>query len=387
MYFCTIMWQLIRVIYKKDLQPVHEALLASGFRFHWLTDLFEQYHTQPAIANSLEVHLPDTFLIEGEWEEVKTLISSLPFSWRRLQKKYNGTGLIQLTEKEFNHFLFFLQTPAEYATQCIKELPQPELLKAIAIRYGPLQGLIGHQLVGNAPKGKRFYFTALHFLHFEIRIPKTDFKRSKKEEKIQVSYLLDDKEPHWYLLSTHKSAYLYKQLGDTLNIITGPSEQPLADEYPILTELSLPHSEETLHVARVLYQAIYRRTNSDGTIDEINLLPNYYFFRTVRYDLETFRARSFDSRISILRKPNLQPIIIPDKQMSIFMQFIQSHSQETEVLYEDLKEGDTAHISLGIEEENRMEGVVQVVTKKHLLLISENGFKIQAVRGNYRKKK
>ncbi|MBQ8769819.1 MAG: hypothetical protein IJZ60_01495, partial [Bacteroides sp.] len=122
------------------------------------------------------------------------------------------------------------------------------------------------------------------------------------------------------------------------------------------------------------------------TIDEINLLPNYYFFRTVRYDLETFRARSFDSRISILRKPNLQPIIIPDKQMSIFMQFIQSHSQETEVLYEDLKEGDTAHISLGIEEENRMEGVVQVVTKKHLLLISENGFKIQVSRKKKPKK-
>lgn len=384
--FALIMWQLIKVNYKKDLQPMHEALIQSGYRFYWLSDLFEQYHTQPAIVNSLEVHLPNTFLIEGEWEEVKPFVSSLPYNWRRLQKKYNGTGLIQLTEKEFNHFLFFLQTPEEYATHCIKELPQPELLKAIAIRYGPLQGLIGHQLVGNAPKGKRFYYTALHFLPFEIRIPKTDFKRNKKEENMQMSYLLDDKAPHWYLLTTHKSTYLHRLLGDTLNILTGPQDMSQSADSLLYTELTLPHSEEKLQVARMLYQAVYRRTNTDGTIDEINLLPNYYFFRTVRYDLETFRSRSYDSHISILRKPGLQPIIIPDKQMHLFMEFIRNESEATETLYKDLKEGDVAHISLGVEEENRMEGVVQVVTKKHLLLISENGFKIQVSRKKKPKK-
>lgn len=377
------MWQLIKIIYKKDIQPMHETLLQSGFRFYWLSDLFEQYHTQPAIVNSLEVHLPNTLLIEGEWEEVKPFVSNLPFSWRRLQKKFNGNGLVQLTEKEFNHFLFFLQTPAEYATLCIKELPQPEQLKAIAIRYGPLQGLIGHQLVGNAPKGKRFYYTALHSLAFEIRIPKTDFKRSKKEENMQISYLLDDKTPHWYLLTTHKSTYLHRLLGDTLNILTGLPDLSQADECPIRTELTLPHSEEKLQVARMLYQAIYRRTNTDGTVDESNLLPNYYFFRTVRYDLETFRSHAFDSHISILRKPGMQPVIIPDKQMRLFMEFIQNKSEATELLYEDLKAGDVAHISLGVEEENSMEGVVQVVTRKHVLLVSDNGFKIQV----FRKKK
>lgn len=381
------MWQLIKIIYKKDIQPMHEALLQSGFRFYWLSDLFEQYHTQPAIANSLEVHLPNTVLVEGEWEEVKTLVSHLPFSWRRIQKKYNGNGLVQLTEKEFNRFICFLQTPSEYTTHCIKELPQPEQLKIIAVRYGPLQGLVGQQLVGNAPKGKRFYYKALHFLSFEIRMPKTDFKRNKKEESIQVSYLLDDKTPHWYLLSTHRDSYLHKLIGNTLNILTGSKEVPCPEACPIQTELTLPQTEEKFLVARMLYQAIYRRTNTDGTVDEINLLPNYYFFRTVRYDLETFRSSTFDSHISILRRPGMNPIIIPDKQMVRFMEFIQSQSEATELLYEDLKEGDVAHISLGVEEENHMEGVVQIVTKKHLLLISDNGFKIQVSRKNSRKKK
>ena len=372
------MWHLIRINHKKDTATAMEVLKASELSFLPISSLMEQHRPQPAIANLLYKTGGDSFLfINGKDKNiVHSFLNKHKELFKRVRCRTGKSGHVELSEETLDQFILFLQTPETYKVVEVNELPCNESLKSITLPYGPLQGLSGKYLDTKTPGGKRFYLSVLSQFHIEIRIPIKDIKRSKQQLSVCVKYLTDDMTPHWYLLSCLKKEYIERLLGDTLNPWQPGEEQPVK-----ITNLSAPDTGQTIPTTRYLYQALYIRRTKDKT-EEVNLMPHYFFFKTNRYDLETFRASGFNSHIYIMRNSDGTPIRIPEAQINLFARFLKERSEATEALYEDYQKGDTAHIAMGVEKDNEIKGTVEVITRNHYILISENGFKV-----NVRKKK
>ena len=373
------MWHLIKLNNKRDKDKAEKELSESGMSFLSVSSLAEMYHSPKAIVNLLNSFICNSYLISDN-EDTTLLIAFLSKHKQLFQKtryKIGHNGHVKLTQQELDQFLLTLQIPEKYRIIQIHSLPENNTLKDIIIPLGPLQGLKGKYLNTKTPGGKRVYINVLNLFNIEIRIPIKDIKQNKNASNYEESYIKNQHTPHWYLLSSTKSNYITALLGDSINYwdIEDQAE-------PIITNISIPNTEETIQTKRYLYQAIYLKPTEDGSFKEINLMPHYYFFRTNRYDLETFRGTDFNSHIYIMRNHDGSPIQIPDKQMHIFQQFLKERSETTNILFDDYKEGDMASITMGVESNNEIEGTIQIVTKNHYILISENGLKI-----NVRKKK
>lgn len=372
------MWHLIRVNNKKDLDKAEEALKTSQLEFFPISSLVETHHSQPAIRNLLNSSCDNAYFIEGgdTPETIQSFLSLYKELFQKVRRKTGNNGHVRLSQEEFDQFILILQTPEQYKVLHTASLPPEDNLKSMEIPYGPLQGLKGEFLNTKTPSGKRFYVNVLSLFYLEIRIPIKDVRKSKESKRIEISYLLDEQTPHWYLLSSFKKEYIEHLLGDSINPwnIKG-------NENPIVTTLTHPETQQKIQTTRYLYRAIYLRPTKEG-YEEIDLMPHSYFFKTTRYDLETFRSNGFDSHIYIMRNNDGSPIRIPEAQMRIFAHFLQERSEATEVLFQDYEKGDAVRVVMGIEANNEIEGTVEVVTKSHYILISENGFKI-----NVRKKK
>lgn len=371
------MWHLVRLNNKKDKEQAEKELNGYGGGHYALERLVEMYHTQPAIALLLRTHVPDAYLIEErpETEECLGKLCGQGGVFQRIRHRNGTSGHVKLSQEEFDQLILVLQTPAHYRVWAANEPTHGEL-KALTLPHGPLQGLKGKFLNTRTPAAKRFYLTVLSLIHLEIRIPIADIRRTRKEEGVILSYLADEQTPHWYLLSATREEYIERMLGNTLN-----AWPPREEAEPTITERLLPDGQRRMQTIRYIYRAVYRRYDKEGNPQEINLMPNYYFFRTTRYDLETFRGTGFDSHIYILRNSDGTPAAIPEVQINRFARFLQERSDAAEVLYQDYREGDVARIALGTEVDNEIEGTVQIVTKKHVVLVSDNGFKINVRKG------
>lgn len=365
------MWHLIRLNNKKDKEAAMETLNASNLLFHTLQSLTEQHHTQAAIVNQLAKNAgQELFLVEDNGEnKLNSFLSANKELFQKVRKKIGEAGHVQLSQEELDQFILVLQTPKNYKVISTEQLPDKELTKDIQVPYGPLEGLKGKYLNAKTPYGKKFYLTILSLFYIEIRIPAKDLRKTKRERSIEISYLFDNPIPQWYLLTSYKKEHLENVLNDTINEVESSAPETI-------TTLTHPTTGQVLQTARYLFQATYQYTQKNGEVKTINLLPHHYFFKTTRYDLETFRNLGFDSHIYIMRKSDGSPITIPDKQMQTFIRFLKERSEATEVLCQDYEKGDVARIAMGIESSNEIEGTVEVVTKNHYILISENGFKI-----------
>lgn len=375
------MWHLIRLVNQKDKEEAEELLRASLLPYTSIASLIELYRPQPAIANLLLIHGKGMYLVEVAEERMEAFteqMNSHKKLFQRVRCKTGDTGHVCMDEEELDSLVLLLQTPHHYTVIQAAEMPAKEDLKDITVMEGPLKGLKGKFLNRKTPAVKRCYLPVLSLFHIEIKIPIKDIRKDKQEKRVEISYLLDDRKPHWYLLSARKREQIEKTLGNTLNPWNGTE-----DEEAMSIRLDVPQTEQTVYTTRYLYQAIYRRKKKEG-VEDVDLMPHRFFFRTNRYDLETFRGPEFDTHIYIMRNTDGTPVQIPDRQMEIFARFLQERSEATEALYEDYRKGDVAHIAMGIEKENEIEGTVEVVTKNHYILISENGFKINVKK---RKKK
>ncbi len=372
------MWHLIRVNHKKDTATAMEILKTSGLLFLPVSSLMDQYRPQPAIANLLYKTGGDSFVfIHGDDKNtVLSFLNEHKELFKRVRCRTEQNGHVKLNQEALGQFILLLQTPDTYKVVEVNETPCKENLKAITLPYGPLQGLSGKYLDTKTPGGKRFYLPVLSQFYIEIRIPIKDIKRSKQQLSVNMKYLTDDLKPNWYLLSCMKKEYIEQQLGDTLNHWQPENSQPVK-----ITNLSIPDTGQTITTTRYLYQAIYTRQSKDKQ-EKVNLMPHYFFFKTHRYDLETFRDAGYNTHIYIMRNSDGTPICIPEAQINLFARFLKERSEATETLYEDYQKGDTVHIAMGVEKDNDITGTVEVVTRNHYILISDNGFKV-----NVRKKK
>lgn len=372
------MWHLIRLTKKKDKEKAEQQLKDSGIPFYSLSELMEQYNAQAAIASLLEKTGGTLYFLEGsDKESAGKFLSCQKELFQRVRCRIEENGHVQVNQEGLDQFIRILQIPEKYKVIQVEELPEESRLKEITLPYGPVKGLRGKYLNTKTPSGKRFYLPVLSLFYMGIRVPIKDIKRSKQEVGMEVSYLMEQRTPRWFLLTTTKKEYIERLLGETLNAWDSTEKQE-----PIITILNNSITGTSIKTTRYLYQAIYYRPEKDGNTEEVNLMPNYYFFRTNRYDLETFRNSGYDSHIYVMRRNDGVPICIPDAQMRMFVNFLKEQSEATEILYEDYKKGDMARITMGIESNNEIEGVVEIVTKNHYILISENGFKI-----NVKKKK
>ena len=372
------MWHLIRINLKKNTEKAMEALKVSQLTFLSVSSLMEHHHPQAAIINLLHKTSINSYLFiyDDHKKKVQTFLNTYKTLFTRVRCKIEKNGHIVLNQEELDQFILTLQIPEKYNVIEVNELPRNEGLKKITLPYGPLQGMKGKYLDTKTPGGKRFYLPVLSLFYIEIRIPIKDIKRSKQQLSVNMKYLTDDLKPHWYLLSCMKKEYIEQQLGDTLNHWQPENSQPVK-----ITNLSIPDTGQTITTTRYLYQAIYTRQSKDK-LEEVNLMPHYFFFKTHRYDLETFRDTGYNTHIYIMRNSDGTPIRIPEAQINLFARFLKERSEAAEALYEDYQKGDTVHIAMGVEKDNDITGTVEVVTRNHYILISDNGFKV-----NVRKKK
>ena len=371
------MWQLIRLTNKKDQELAEQELRNSGMPFWSVSELAEQHHTQPAIVSLLTKTGGRMYLLDGtDKRATDEFLSGHKELFQRVRCRIGKAGHVQMDQEGFDQLIRILQLPESYKVIEVEELPEESRLKEMVIPYGPVKGLQGRFLNTKTPSGKRLFLSVLSLFYMEVRVPIKDVKKNKQELSMEVSYLMDQRAPHWYMLTSTKKEYIERLMGETLNV------WQQGDDYdPIVTTLSNEVTSTTLQTTRYLYQAIYYRPGKDGNIEEINLMPHHFFFRTNRYDLETFRGSGFDSHIYVMRKNDGTPIVIPDVQMRIFARFLKERSEATEILYEEYRKGDTARITMGIESNNEIEGTVEIVTKNHYILVSENGFKINVKKG------
>ena len=377
------MWYLIRLNNKKDKERAEEALRTSQWSFLAVSSLIGAHQPQSAIVSLLNTYVTDSYLISDEGKtvhELSAFLSANKLFFQRVRCRIGRSGHVYLDQHDFDQFVLTLQIPKNYKVICVNELPDSESLKELTIPYGPIQGLKGQYLNTKTPAGKRFYINVLNLFFMEVRIPIKDVKRSRQTLNMELSYFTDQRTPHWYLLSSTKGKYIDSILGNSAN----SWNENMTGE-PMITYLPVPNSEEVIQTIRYLYQAIYLQPTKDGDYKEVNLMPHYYFFRTNRYDLETFRGSGFNSHIYVMRNPNGTPIQIPDAQMRTFRRFLKERSEATDVLDEDFKEGDTVQVTLGVERDNEIEGTIQIVTPNHYILVSENGFKVH-VRKKKKKK-
>ena len=70
-------------------------------------------------------------------------------------------------------------------------------------------------------------------------------------------------------------------------------------------------------------------------------------------------------------------MVIPNHEMEAFRRFIDERSADSRVLLQDYKAGDTITIAMGIEKDNEISGVIQLVTDKHYFVLTENGIKLK----------
>ena len=70
-------------------------------------------------------------------------------------------------------------------------------------------------------------------------------------------------------------------------------------------------------------------------------------------------------------------MVIPNHEMEAFCKFINERSAGSEVLLQDYKAGDTITIAMGIEKSNEITGVIQLVTNKHYVVLTENGIMVR----------
>lgn len=372
-----MMWHLIRINNKKDTEKAMEVLRASGLSFLSISSLMEHHRPQAAIANLLQKAGGNSFFFISENDNISIhiLLTENKDLFKKVRCRTGKSGHVKFNQKELEQFVLTLQTPQTYKVMEVDELPANESLKSITLPYGPLQGLYGKYLDTKTPGGKRLYLPVLSQFYLEIRIPMKDIKQNKKQLSVNMSYLTDDLTPHWYLLSCLKKEYVETLLGDTLNHWEPEGENPVK-----ITNLPNPANGQTIPTTRFVYEAIYQRQTKDK-VEEVNLMPHYLFFKTNRYDLETFRGAEFNTHVYIMRNNDGTPIRIPEAQINLFARFLKERSEATETLYEDYKKGDTAHIAMGVEKDNEITGVVKVVTRNHYILISENGFKVNVRKG------
>lgn len=372
------MWHLIRINHKKDIEKAMETLRISQISFLPISSLMEHHQPQAAITNLLHKTSVSSYLFiyDETKKTLQTFLDNHKTLFTRVRCKIKKNGHIELTQEELDQFILTLQIPETYKVVEVNELPANEDLKRIILPYGPLQGLKGKYLDTKTPGGKRFYLPVLSLFYIEIRIPIKDIKSTQKQLSLHVKYLTDNLEPQWYLLSCTKRDYIDRLIGNTLN-----NWEPETDTPTLTTSLTNPTNGQTIETSRFLYEAIYTQQTKDG-VKEVNVMPHYFFFKTNRYDLETFRGNGFNTHIYIMRKSDGTPITIPEYQIRLFAKFLKERSEATEALYEDYQKGDTARIAMGVEKDNEIKGVVHVVTQNHYILISENGFKV-----NVRKRK
>ena len=371
------MWHLIRTTSKKEKGNAEAALRASNLSFFPISSIVEQHRPQPAVRFLLQEFVDNSYFVEtnDEGTELDALLTKNKGILQRVRRKAGQQGHVQLSQEEMDQFVLTLQIPESYTVVRIEEVPTGEQIKEMTLPQGPLKGLKGVFLDTKTPKGKRFYLSVLQRFCIEVRIPIRDVKKGRKQEKVALNYLTNEREPQWFLLSCLKKEYIERLLGETLN-----TWNPDGNDEVVVTHLPLTEEGYEIQTVRFLYQAIYRRHTKEG-VEEVNLMPHYFFFRTNRYDLETFRDSRFNSHIYVMRNSDGTPIRIPEMQVRIFARFLKERSEATEALYEDYREGDVAHIAMGVEKSNQIEGVVHIVTQKHYILVSDNGFKINVRKG------
>lgn len=369
------MWHLIGIRNKKDWQRGEERLKELGMNYHGFHQLFQLFNTHTTLVQGLSNYGKECFFLVDD----STGVDMVAFATKEVtlfERKRISTEnrkYIALTDNELDQLMKVLQTPVEYRISRVNRVPDSEELQSYVIPYGPLKGVQGKILYDRTPHGKRFYVSLCQIFHFEIRIPKEDVKLSKQQEKIELAYLLDDQTPRWYVLTAHKQRYIDAAFEGSLN--TYPHEEGTNLQ---VANIENPHTGEPMEVVRYLYQAIYREKDKDGKITETNLMPNHYFVKTTRWDLETFRNRcGYDTRIYILRCGGKKPMVIPNHEMEAFCKFINERSAGSEVLLQDYKAGDTITIAMGIEKSNEITGVIQLVTNKHYVVLTENGITVK----------
>ena len=368
------MWHVVKLNNKKDKEAAEQLMIREGRTFYSLEQLTEMYGAQPAIATQLRMHVPNGYLVEDwtETEEENSMEDGMQKYFQRVRLKRGQKGHLQLTQTDFDQLVRVLQTPLHYRVLAVP-VPADDELKPFIVPYGPLQGLQGRFLNRKTPGGKRLYVRVLNSFDLEIKVPIGDVKLPKKDDEgMVVSYLSDDDTPHWYVLSTPRKEYLERITEGTLT--PWVLRRQLV---PVQTPVAMPKGEAPRFTTRYVFQAIYRRYDEEGKAQEINLMPNYYFLRTTRYDLEMFRRTDYDCHVYVMRNMDGTPVRVPDAQIEGFDRFLQERSEAAEAIFGDFREGDTARIAIGRETSNEVEGTVQIVTKKHVVIVSENGFKIQ----------
>lgn len=373
------MWHLIRLNNKKDKDLAESKLKESGLSFLPILSLISVYQTNVAAVSILLDCVKEAYLVADEQADGKLncFLKNHKNFFVRVRCKKDCNGHVKLSQEELDQFILTLQIPQKYQVLRVKERPNDNCLKDATIPFGPLQGLAGAYLNTKTPGGKRFFVRILNLFDLEIRVPIQDIKKNRRKAKVELSYMIDEQSSHWYLLSSTKKSRVETMLGDTVNVWDDDKDVPLK-----VMDLHIPGTNKVVKTIRYLYQAIYRAPSKNGDIEEVNVMPHYYFFRTNRYDLETFRGSGFDSHIYIIRNSDGSPMRIPDAQMEAFRKLLVERSEATNVLYEDFKAGDVVQVTMGVESNNEIEGTIQIVTKKHYILLSENGFKI-----NVRRKK
>lgn len=371
------MWHLIRAISKKEKGNAEATMRASDLSFFPISSIVEQHRPQPAIRFMLQEFVENSYFVEAKDKgtELDAFLTNNKGIFQRVRRRAGQQGHVQLSQEEMDQFILALQIPENYRVERIEVLPTGEQIKGITLPQGPLKGLKGVFLDTKTPGGKRFYLSVLQLFCIEVRIPIGDVKKGRKQESVPLNYLTKERDPQWFLLSCLKKEYIERLLGETLN-----TWDPDGNDEVVVTHLPLTEEGHEIQTVRFLYQAIYRRHTKEG-VEEVNLMPHYFFFRTNRYDLETFRDSRFNSHIYVMRNSDGTPIRIPEIQVRTFARFLKERSEATETLYEDYREGDVAHIAMGVEKSNQIEAVVHIVTQKHYILVSDNGFKINVRKG------
>lgn len=369
------MWHLIGIRNKKDWQRGEERLKELGLTYYNLQQLFLVFNTHTAFVQGLSNFGKECFFLidDSTGVDMAAFATKEVTLFERKRISAEKRQYITLTDNELDQLQKVLQTPLSYRVSRLSSIPDTEELQTYEIPLGPLKGVKGRILFDRTPHGKRFYITLCQIFHFEIRIPKEDIKQTKREKEVEISYLMDDKTPRWYVLTAHKQKYIDAAFGESLNRYPTPNGTNV-----VTTEIENPSTGEAMEVVRYLYQAIYREKDKDGKVVETNVMPNYYFIKTTRWDLETFRNRcGYDTRIYILRNGGKQPMVIPNHELEQFCQFIEERSAGSEALLQAYKEGDSITIAMGIEKSNEITGVIQLVTSKHYVVLTENGIKLK----------
>ena len=369
------MWHLIGIRNKKDWQRGEERLKELGVTYYSLQQLFLYFNTHTAFQQGLSNYGKERFFLvdDSSGMDMAAFATKEVTLFERKRVSAENRQYITLSDNELDQLLKVLQTPLAYRVSRIGQIPMADGLESYEIPYGPLKGVKGKILFDRTPHGKRFYITLCQLFHFEIRIPKQDIKQTKQEKKVELAYLLDDQTPRWYVLTAHKQRYMDVAFDGSLNPY--PTEKGTD---VTTTKIENPNTGEVMEVVRYLYQANYREADKNGNIKVINLMPNHYFVKTTRWDLETFRNRcGYDTRIYILRNGGKEPMVIPNHEMEAFRRFIDERSADSRVLLQDYKAGDTITIAMGIEKDNEISGVIQLVTDKHYFVLTENGIKLK----------